>query len=126
MSLIYYFLASQSAVPTTGNPAVDQTLAGVERASLWTDRALMIGLLVIILLMCGYFLKMANEEVRRLHKLQSEERKTFLDAIDKMTLAQEKLTVDAIKQIASNTTISERVVRLIEKLEIRTDVNRSY
>lgn len=119
------------APPITGNPTVDETFAGIERASGWTDRALMLGMLVVVLLMCGYFLKMANDEIKRGRQTAETAAKNFTETVERLMKAHEDINRDAIKQITiSNTTLAdltrsmevsrtstEKIVRTLERIE---------
>lgn len=104
----------------TGNLPIDETFRGIERASNWTDRALMLGMLVIVLFMTGYFLKMANDEIKRQRTISSDEAAKFLetarDSIKALALNSIALT-DASRQMETNRAIAERVLRALERVE---------
>jgi hypothetical protein len=104
----------------TGNLPIDETFRGIERASNWTDRALMLGMLVIVLFMTGYFLKMANDEIKRQRTISSDEAAKFLetarDSVKALALNSTAL-VDASRQMELNRAIAERVLRSLERVE---------
>ena len=104
----------------TGNLPIDETFRGIERASNWTDRALMLGMLVIVLFMTGYFLKMANDEIKRQRTISSDEAAKFLEtsreSVKALALNSIALT-DASRQMETNRAIAERVLRSLERVE---------
>ena len=110
----------ENAPLNTGNLPIDETFRGIERASNWTDRALMLGMLVIVLFMTGYFLKMANDEIKRQRMISSDEAAKFLetarDSIKALALNSIALT-DASRQMETNRAIAERVLRALERVE---------
>jgi hypothetical protein len=104
----------------TGNLPIDETFRGIERASNWTDRALMLGMLVIVLFMTGYFLKMANDEIKRQRTISSDEAAKFLEtareSVKALALNSTALN-DASRQMETNRAIAERVLRALERVE---------
>jgi hypothetical protein len=105
---------------STGNLPIDETFRGIERASNWTDRALMLGMLVIVLFMTGYFLKMANDEIKRQRTISSDEaakfNETSQEAVKALAINSGALH-EASRQMETNRAIAERVLRSLERVE---------
>jgi len=90
--------------------AVDTALKNIEHVSSWPVQTLNIGLFVLVLAICWFYLKSTRADLMKLQKLYDDKRKEYIASL-------KQLATDMAKVIERNNAIFERVDRKLDRPE---------
>jgi Na+/phosphate symporter len=107
---------------------VDSTLSGLKKAQELTDRGVWIGLLFVVITLCGVFLRNAAKEVekaresagKREEKFLSKEDK-FIEVVSSFQQAVAQTQIESSRVIERNTVMFERTREALKDVEVSVE-----